>query len=130
VNKIGIDAATATGVIYYKPYAVCAMRVACVLWGTGVSIFWTYLPFPITARSLMRKHLATSQPYELWRTLQRYDPQILDARHVPELGYSTYAVVEVLSGVSACKTNELVRSIEQLVGVTTFDIDDFEEMSE
>ena len=36
------------------------MRVACVLWGTGVPIFWTYLPFPITARSLMRKHLATS----------------------------------------------------------------------
>ena len=60
VNKIGVDAATASGVIYYKPYAVCAMRVACVLWGTGVSIFWTYLPFPITARSLMRKHLATS----------------------------------------------------------------------
>ena len=60
VNKIGVDAATAAGVIYYKPYAVCAMRVACVLWGTGVSIFWTYLPFPITARSLMRKHLATS----------------------------------------------------------------------
>jgi hypothetical protein len=67
-----------------------------------------------------------ARPYELWRTLQEYDPQILDARHVPELGYSTYAVVEVLSGVIACKTNELVRSIEQLVGVTTFDIDDDE----
>ena len=37
-----------------------------------------------------------------------------------------YDVVEVLSGVIACKTNELVRSIEQLVGVTTFDIDDDE----
>jgi hypothetical protein len=60
VNKIGVEAATATGVIYYKPYEVCAMRVACVLWGTGVSMFWTYLPFPITARSLMRKHMATS----------------------------------------------------------------------
>lgn len=67
-----------------------------------------------------------ARPYELWRTLQEYDPQILDARHVPELGYSTYAVVEVLSGVIACKTNELVRRIEQLVGVTTFDIDDDE----
>lgn len=67
------------------------------------------------------------RPYELWRTLQQYDPQILHARHVPELGYSTYAVVEVLSGVIACKTNELVKSIEQLVGVTTFDVDDPEE---
>lgn len=60
VNKIGVDAATAAGVIYYKPYSVCAMRVACVLWGTCVSIFFTYLPFPITARSLMREQLATS----------------------------------------------------------------------
>lgn len=72
-----------------------------------------------------------ARPYELWRTLQKFDPQILDARHVPELGYSTYAVVEVLSGVIACKTNELVGSIEQLVGVTTFDVYDVEEeMSE
>jgi len=71
-----------------------------------------------------------ARPYELWRTLQKYDPQILDARHVSDLGYSTYAVVEVLSGVIASKTNELVRSIEQLVGVTTFDVENFEEDSE
>jgi len=71
-----------------------------------------------------------ARPYELWRTLQKYDPQILDARHVPELGYSTYAVVEVLSGAIAFKSNELIRSIEQLVGVTTFDIDDCEEVLE
>lgn len=67
------------------------------------------------------------RPYELWRTLKQHDPQILHARHVPDLGYSTYAVVEVLSGVIACKTNELLQSIEQLVGVTTFDVDGTEE---
>jgi hypothetical protein len=67
------------------------------------------------------------RPYELWRTLQQNDPQILHARHVPELGYSTYAVVDVLSGVVAGKTNELIKSIEQLVGVTTFDVDEAEE---
>jgi hypothetical protein len=64
------------------------------------------------------------RPYELWWTLQQNDPQILHARHVPELGYSTYAVVDVLSGVIASKTNELIRCIEQLVGVTTFDVDE------
>lgn len=60
VNKIGVEAATAGGVIYYKPYEVCAVRVACVLWGTLASMFFTYLPYPITARGLLRKELAKS----------------------------------------------------------------------
>ncbi|KAH0036148.1 hypothetical protein KCU78_g1930, partial [Aureobasidium melanogenum] len=282
VNKIGVEAATAKGVIYYKPYEVCAVRVACVLLGTLVSIFWTYLPYPITARSLMRDQLARSmqlianyniivhhtikarlrgkegdlhhkqsqgyamsrarkamfnktmalnasikhglylqkyeptlggkfpaaiysdilsqtstlldyisllsystqawssfgtharhyqhsdsarqwmrdladliapantsaekitsvlyqlssavttgrqlpgalediKPYELWRTLEQSDPQILQSKHIRELGYSTYAVVEVLSNVIAHKINDLSRNIEDLVGVTCFD---------
>ncbi|KAK3615251.1 hypothetical protein LTR56_026706 [Elasticomyces elasticus] len=58
VRKIGVEAATATGVIYYRPYEVVAVRVACVLWGTLASIFFTYFPYPITARGLLRKDLA------------------------------------------------------------------------
>lgn len=102
---------------HIEPANESAQRVASILYQlSGAMSTGRQLPsLPEPAR-----------PYELWRTLQEYDPQILDARHVPELGYSTYAVVEVLSGVIACKTNELVRSIEQLVGVTTFDIDDDE----
>ena len=58
VSKIGVEAATATGVIYYRPYSVAAVRVACVLWGTLASMFFTYLPYPITARGILRKDLA------------------------------------------------------------------------
>ncbi|KAI4767880.1 hypothetical protein E4T52_16996 [Aureobasidium sp. EXF-3400] len=58
VAKIGIPAATSTGVHFYPAYNVAAMRVACVLWGTVVSIFWTYLPYPITARGFLRRDMA------------------------------------------------------------------------
>jgi hypothetical protein len=33
------------------------MRVACVLWGTCASIFFTYFPYPITARGILRKEM-------------------------------------------------------------------------
>ena len=106
---------------HIEPANESAQKIASILYQvSGAMSTGRQLPnLPVPAR-----------PYELWRTLQKYDPQILDARHVPELGYSTYAVIEVLSGVIACKTNELVRSIEQLVGVTTFDVDDVEEVVE
>lgn len=58
VAKIGVPAATSTGVFFFPPYSVAAMRVACVLWGTCASIFFTYLPYPITARGLLRKDMA------------------------------------------------------------------------
>ncbi|OBT43669.1 hypothetical protein VE00_05184 [Pseudogymnoascus sp. WSF 3629] len=58
VAKIGVPAATSTGTFFFPPYSVVAMRVACVLWGTCASIFFTYLPYPITARGLLRKDMA------------------------------------------------------------------------
>ncbi|THW71804.1 hypothetical protein D6D19_07065 [Aureobasidium pullulans] len=59
VAKIGVvAAATSTGVYFYPAFDVAAMRVACVLWGTVVSIFWTYLPYPITARGFLRRDMA------------------------------------------------------------------------
>jgi hypothetical protein len=72
------------------------------------------------------------RPYRLWRTLQQFDPEILQSTHVQDLGYSTYAVVEVLSGVIAAKVNEISKSIEDLVGLTSFDsiIDDTDDKVE
>lgn len=58
VKKIGVPAATATGIYFFPPYDAAAMRVACVLWGTAASIFFTYLPYPITVKGLLRKDMA------------------------------------------------------------------------
>lgn len=57
VKKLTIPVATSQGTYWFPPYYVAAMRVACVFWGTGASIFFTYLPYPITARGLMRKDM-------------------------------------------------------------------------
>lgn len=59
VSKIGIVAAESTGTDVFPPYYVAAMRVACVLWGTCVSIFFTYFPYPITARGILRRDMAS-----------------------------------------------------------------------
>lgn len=58
VAKIGVAAAEAGGIYVFPPYYVAALRVACVLWGTCASIFFTYLPYPITARGLLRSQMA------------------------------------------------------------------------
>jgi uncharacterized membrane protein YccC len=58
VKKIGVAAAESTGIYVFPPFYVAALRVACVLWGTVASIVFTYLPYPITARSLLRKDMA------------------------------------------------------------------------
>ncbi|EWZ86355.1 hypothetical protein BFJ63_vAg13883 [Fusarium oxysporum f. sp. narcissi] len=284
VNKIGVEAATSSGVIYYKPYSVVAVRVACVLWGTCASMFFTYLPYPITARGILRRNMAaimhlvgnyhtvvhttlkarlrgtegdvadkksqghllsrtrramfnktmvlnssvkhnvylqkyeptlggkfpvvifsdiisqlgmlldyiallsystqawslhgphsqyyhtstrtrewmedlaslltstnvleeritvvlyqlsgavaTGQPlprriepgklYQLSKRLSQLDPAILDIRHIQDLGYSTYAVVEMISNMINHRVNVLTQSIENLVGITYFDVD-------
>ncbi|KAK4546746.1 hypothetical protein LTR36_001478 [Oleoguttula mirabilis] len=251
VNKSGIAAATAHGVIYYRPYEVAAMRVACVLWGTGASIFFTYLPYSITARGMMRKDMAVvmhlianyhtvvhstlkarlrgtegdmadknsqghvlsrtrkamfnngiellgslldyvalisystqawsingphtqyfhhsthtrewmldlakligpanastaaitavlyqlsgavstgrslpskfelAKPYQLSQTLRHLDPAILHSERIPDLGYSTFAVVELMSKMIVSKIKGLTKSIEALVGVAYFDV--------
>ncbi|RDW58136.1 hypothetical protein BP6252_13547 [Coleophoma cylindrospora] len=282
VKKIGIDEATSTGIIWYRPYDVVAMRVACVLWGTAASVFFTYFPFPFTARGLLRKQTAiviellanfhtvihatikarlrgaegdmtdkkslgrhlmhtrkamfnkmlllssaakhnvylqkyeptlggrfpvamfedilsqltllldymsllsfateawesegplkeyfyqasrsrawlsdlaeligpmnpteeritsilgqlsaavaggralsmrieTSKPYQLSEKLRRLDPEILDVKHMQELGYSAYAVMEIISSMITHNLNVLVVSIESLVGIVAFD---------
>lgn len=58
VRKIGVEAAESGGIYVFPPYYVAALRVACVLWGTCASIVFTYLPYPITARGLLRSQMA------------------------------------------------------------------------
>ena len=58
VAKIGVAAAESGGIYVFPPYYVAALRVACVLWGTCASMVFTYLPYPITARGLLRSQMA------------------------------------------------------------------------
>lgn len=58
VAKIGVKAAEKGGTYVFPPYYVAALRVACVLWGTCASIVFTYLPYPITERGLLRAQMA------------------------------------------------------------------------
>lgn len=58
VRKIGVEAAKSGGIYVFPPYYVAASRVACVLWGTCASIIFTYLPYPITARGLLRSQIS------------------------------------------------------------------------
>lgn len=77
--------------------------------------------------------VATGQPlptriepgklYQLSKRLSQLDPAILDIRHIQDLGYSTYAVVEMISNMINHRVNVLTQSIENLVGITYFDVD-------
>lgn len=88
----------------------------------------TYVLYQLSsAVSTGRQLLGTIEsvrPYELWQTLKLSDPQILYRKHIQELGYSTYAVVEFSLSMIAQKVNDLIRNIDDLVGVTTFDVVD------
>ncbi|MCJ1250845.1 hypothetical protein MMC30_008073 [Trapelia coarctata] len=60
VKKVGIVAAEATGQPYYPIYLLAPYRLACVAGGCFVAFFWTFFPYPITARSTLRKQLGES----------------------------------------------------------------------
>lgn len=100
---------------HVSPGNAAAQQITSALYQVSAAI--------ATGRQLPNKPQPV-RAYELWRTLQRKDPRILDARHVRDFEYSTYAVVEVLSGAVAAKVNELLESVEELVGVTRFDVDE------
>ncbi|MCJ1401597.1 hypothetical protein MMC11_004813 [Xylographa trunciseda] len=60
VKKIGIAAAEATGQVYYPLYLLAPYRLATVAGGCAVAFFWTFFPYPITARSTLRRQLGES----------------------------------------------------------------------
>jgi len=51
---------TSSGQLYYLVYELAPYRLACVAGGMAVAFFWTYFPYPITARSQLRKDLGAS----------------------------------------------------------------------
>lgn len=60
------------------------------------------------------------EPFLLSQKLKELDPDILHMRHMLELGYSTYAVTEIISSMIMHKLDRLVESVENLVGVVDF----------
>ena len=69
-----------------------------------------------TSRPLPAK-TQSMEPFLLSQKLKELDPNILHMRHMLELGYSTYAVTEIISSMISYKFNRLVVSVESLVGV-------------
>ena len=60
VDKIGIVRATASGQSYYPIYELAPYRLAVVAGGCAVACFWLFFPYPLTARSTLRRQLGES----------------------------------------------------------------------
>ena len=60
VRKLGLQVATSNGQPYYPIYLLAPYRLACVAGGIAVAFIWTFFPYPITARSQLRKDLGAS----------------------------------------------------------------------
>jgi hypothetical protein len=78
-----------------------------------------------TGRSLPTK-IEPPKPYQLSQKLRELDPEVLHIKHIQELGYSAYAVMEIISSMITYNLDVLVTSIESLVGVVSFDFEMYE----
>lgn len=58
--------------------------------------------------------------YHLSDKLRQLDPEILRVKHMQEVGYSAYAVMEIISNMITHNANILVTQTEGLVGVIDF----------
>lgn len=56
-KKLGIEKATSNGQPYYPVYLFGPYKLLCVLAGVTISFFWTIFPYPVSARSRVRKTL-------------------------------------------------------------------------
>lgn len=56
-KKVGTRLLETNGQQYYHIYVLAPYRLVAVLAGLGVAFFWTYLPYPITTHSTLRKDL-------------------------------------------------------------------------
>ena len=79
-----------------------------------------------TGRSLPTR-IEPHKPYQLSQKLRELDPEVLHIRHIQELGYSTYAVTEIISTMITHNLNVLVDSIENLVGIVSFEFEDWDD---
>lgn len=66
-------------------------------------------------------------PYQLSERLRELDPEVLQIKHMHELGYSAYAVMEIISSMITHNLDELTVSIKRLVGVVNFDFEGFDD---
>lgn len=57
VRKLGLETATSNGQPYYPIYLFGPYKLATVAIGCGISFFWVVFPYPITAKSRLRKML-------------------------------------------------------------------------
>ena len=60
VRKIGVAAIASNGQLYYPLYLLAPYRLATVVGGCFVGFIWLYFPYPINARSELRKDLGAS----------------------------------------------------------------------
>ncbi|CAG7963992.1 unnamed protein product [Penicillium olsonii] len=60
VRKLGFPEATSNGQPYYPIYLFGPYKLAAVAAGCAISFFWVIFPYPITAKSQMRKLLGRS----------------------------------------------------------------------
>ncbi|KIW21166.1 hypothetical protein PV08_01746 [Exophiala spinifera] len=58
--KIGTKLLTSNGQKYYHIYVLAPYRLATVVIGLTVAFIWTYLPYPVTTRSTLRKDLGSA----------------------------------------------------------------------
>ena len=59
-NNTNGQIATSNGQPYYQIFLLAPYRLACVSGGMFVAFFWTFFPYPLTARSQLRKDLGAS----------------------------------------------------------------------
>ena len=76
----------------------------------------------ITTGHSIQSGLESTTPFQLTAKLMKIDPDILDVKHMTELGYSAYAVMEIVSSTLTYKLKLLIDSVEALVGVTSFEL--------
>ncbi|KAK9371781.1 uncharacterized protein V1513DRAFT_454570 [Lipomyces chichibuensis] len=60
VRRLGVAVATSNGQPYYPIYLLAPYRLATVAGGCLVAWIWSYIPYPITAKSVLRRQLGES----------------------------------------------------------------------
>lgn len=70
--------------------------------------------------SALPPYIQHPEPFNLTKRLEALNSDLLDARHVEELGYSAYAVMQVASSLVSDDLKRLVDDVRDLVGETDF----------
>lgn len=88
----------------------------------GITLILCQLSAAVSTGRPLPPKMQTPRPYLLSEKLRRLDPEVLHIKHMHEIGYSAYAVMEIISSMIIYKLDILVATIEQLVGVINFEL--------